>query len=452
MPLSGLKSAKRNPKKHADAEVSASIGRFGYVEPMVLDERTGTLVAGHGRRDALSAMRGRGDAPPAGVEERGVEWFVPVLRGWESRSDMEAEAYLLASNQLTTLGGWDNGPLTEMLKELSAAGALEGVGFGENEITKLAEAAASVTQLPPGPVPGEDDVPAEPKKVWVKQGDMFALGPHRILVGDCRSFEDVKRLLDGVSVAVAVTSPPYAAQRAYDESSGFKPILPAEYVQWYRDVSANVLAFLADDGSYFINIKEHCEDGQRSLYVKDLTLAHVREWGWRFVDELIWRRPGIPGENGNVRFRNDFEPIFHFARRVGKNSLKFNPLDVGKESDSVRVYAPTNKNKNTQGNVDVQGEMTTGIARPGNVLDIAVNHENIGHSAMYPVGLPEFFIKAFSDAGDAVFDPFMGSGTTLIAAEKTGRRAFGTEISPMYAQVILERWEKFTNQKAERLP
>lgn len=94
------------------------------------------------------------------------------------------------------------------------------------------------------------------------------------------------KVLDGAKINVAITSPPYASQRKYDESSGFKPIRPNEYVEWYRPIAENIKANLTKDGSYFCNIKEHCDDGQRDLYVKDLTIAHVREWGWMFVDEF----------------------------------------------------------------------------------------------------------------------------------------------------------------------
>lgn len=107
-----------------------------------------------------------------------------------------------------------------------------------------------------------------------------------VICADCRDLASVQRLLCGRKVNLVVTSPPYAAQREYDGSSGFKPIPPDEYVSWYKDVAAVLWEVLADDGSYFLNIKEHAQDGERSLYVKDLVLAHKREWGWRFVDEF----------------------------------------------------------------------------------------------------------------------------------------------------------------------
>jgi DNA modification methylase len=93
---------------------------------------------------------------------------------------------------------------------------------------------------------------------------------------------------------------------------------------------------------------------------------------------------------------------------------------------------------------------TDGLAYPSNVLSLGKNREAVGHSAAYPVSLPEFFIKAYSDTGDIVFDPFTGSGSTLIAAEKEVRTFYGMEISPAYCDVIVQRWENFTGKKAER--
>lgn len=146
MPLAAVTGAEKNPKKHAHEDIGKSIGRFGYVEPVVLDERTQRLVAGHGRVQALRAAKVKGEAPPQGVEvnDKG-EWLVPVLRGWASRSDTEAQAYLVASNSLTTKGGWENAQLAELLQSLAQQQALDGTGFDEAAIDEvLAQASAGV--------------------------------------------------------------------------------------------------------------------------------------------------------------------------------------------------------------------------------------------------------------------------------------------------------------------
>jgi site-specific DNA-methyltransferase (adenine-specific) len=165
---------------------------------------------------------------------------------------------------------------------------------------------------------------------------------HRLLCGDSRKNEDVQCLFAGSKASVAITSPPYASQREYGASSDFRPVAPDQYVNWFRDVAANIEVVLASDGSYFLNIKEHAEDGERALYVKDLVLAHKRQWGWRFVDEFCWRntRNGVPGGWPN-RFKNAWEPVFHFAK---SSSIKFNPDAVSTPSDDVFEYSPDNPN------------------------------------------------------------------------------------------------------------
>ncbi|MGA2268798.1 MAG: DNA methyltransferase [Bryobacteraceae bacterium] len=144
---------------------------------------------------------------------------------------------------------------------------------------------------------GEDETPEAPVNPMSRTGDIWTIGRHRIICGDCRDSGTVARLLDGARANVVITSPPYATQREYDPASGFKPVPPEEYSDWFRDVAANIAAILAADGSYFLNIKEHADDGERSLYVKDLVIAHRRQRGWRFVDEFCWRKTdnGVPG-------------------------------------------------------------------------------------------------------------------------------------------------------------
>ena len=295
-----------------------------------------------------------------------------------------------------------------------------------------------------------DDVPdVDSVERRCAAGDVWKLGEHRLICGDCREAVWVNELMQGEEINVAITSPPYASQRKYDESSGFKPIHPDNFVEWFDEVQKQVATNLAADGSWFVNIKEHCEDGQRVLYVKDLTLAHVRDWGWLLVDEFCWQRPAPPGRWPR-RFKNGWEPVFHFSNN---RKIRFNPNDVSMHSDNIPA-----KSSDVGANLDgpngkhwnLSKKSAPGMALPSNVVCVSGVESGTGHPAAYPVSLPEFFIRAYSDEGDIVFDPFMGSGTTLIAAEKTKRRGFGCEISPQYCDIILARWEAFTGNKAER--
>lgn len=297
-----------------------------------------------------------------------------------------------------------------------------------------------------------------------------------VICGDARDGERIKSFLAGRKVNVVITSPPYASQRAYDPSSGFVPIAPEKYVEWYKDIQSVLADILAPDGSYFLNIKEHAEDGQRSLYVKDLTLAHVRQWGWRFVDEFCWRKTdnGVPGGWGN-RFKNAWEPVFHFCRQ---QQIKFRPQSVSHESEDCFDYSPNNPKSNSGSGLlgigargaaadggknqsawqrsrnslsDDSDGRHTGLARPSNVIEVKSESSQGSHSAPFPRALVEFFIKAFTDPCDVVFDPFGGSGTTVAAAVALGRSGICTEISPAYCDVIVRRVEALNVGKFARV-
>jgi hypothetical protein len=138
-PLAQLQPDPANPKAHAIDTIGESIGRFGYVEPIVLDERTGYIISGHGRTKTLTDAKARGEAPPEGVQigERG-EWMVPVVGGWASRNDAEARGALIALNRTGQLGGWEDAQLLTLLDTLASSDAgLTGIGFDINDIDDL---------------------------------------------------------------------------------------------------------------------------------------------------------------------------------------------------------------------------------------------------------------------------------------------------------------------------
>ena len=405
-----------NPRinEHAVEDVAKSIQRFGFASPIIARTENNEVIAGHTRLKAAIKL---------GLDR------VPVR--FMDLDPADARMLALADNRVAELADWDDDALAAILKELDADGLdLDGLGWDDDALADL------LAPDPLEPDGTEDDVPEVQEEVHSQPGEVYELGPHRLMCGDCRSASDVSTLLNGVLVNVAFTSPPYASQRKYDESSGFKPIKPDAYVEWFETVQANVREHLAEDGSWFVNIKEHCEDGQRSLYVKDLTIAHVRAWGWRFVDELCWSKQGMPGLFGD-RLKNEFEPVFHFTTK-GKVKTRFD--SVSHKSGNV-PFASKGSNSCLQGIEDPFIGRGEGFALPGNVLRIPPDSAGVGtHAARFPVGLPAFFVKAYSDEGDAILDPFMGSGTTLIAAAQESRVAYGMEISPGYCDVIRRRW------------
>ena len=390
-------------------------------------------------------------------------------------TDAQKRAYVIADNRLAMSAGWDEELLANELSDLFADDfELDLLGFDADELEKMLDLDTSENEV------AEDEVPEPPADPVTQPGDLWLLGDHRLLCGDCRNPKDMAKLIGKRKINVAITSPPYASQRTYDEESGFKPIAPDDFVDWFEGVQSQVAEHLASDGSWFINIKEHCEDGQRVLYVKDLTLAHVREWGWRFVDEYVWTHGGTP-KAVKQRFKNGWEPIFHFA----KSRHKFRPDSVMHKSGDIPDWSGLHPNaeeiqkhgktkgmalkgvnaraKQKGSNAKLQGSpeggkaihdavaaATNGMAYPSNVLSLGKNREALGHSAAYPTSLPDFFIRAYSDESDSIFDPFLGSGTTLIAAEQLNRKCYGMEISPQYCDVIIQRWEKLTGDKARK--
>ncbi len=243
-PLDRLVPYARNARTHSDeqiAEIAASIVEFGFTNPILVDSNAG-VIAGHGRLLAARKL---------GLVE------VPVLV-LGHLTPLQRRAYVLADNRLALNAGWND----ELLKEELAAIQTEGfdlgvVGFSDSELENLLSEEAPESAEPKA----EEQVPEEPVEAITQPGDIWLIGNHRLICGDCRDFATVQKLLGSTPVNVCITSPPYASQRAYDPSSGFRPVPPEEYVAWYADVAANIAAVLAAEGSYFLNIKEHADDG-----------------------------------------------------------------------------------------------------------------------------------------------------------------------------------------------
>jgi DNA modification methylase len=443
-PTGKLRAYDRNARTHSPeqvAQIAASIREFGFVNPILVDSGAG-VIAGHGRLLAARLL---------GLDE------VPVVV-LDHLSDTQRRAYIIADNKLAMNAGWNLELLAQEVRELEReAFDLDLIGFSESEMAEL----LAIGDAPEAADEVEEAIPEAPAQPVTRPGDVWLIGPHRLVCGDCRDRNTLGILFPANSRAnVVITSPPYATQREYDSSSGFRPIPPDQYADWYRDVAANIAAVLADDGSYLLNIKPHADDGERSLYVMDLVIAHKRQWGWRFVDELCWRKTdnGVPGGWGN-RFKNAFEPVFHFCRQ---QQIKFRPEAVGHQSEDCFDYSPNNPKSTSgsgllgtgargsaagqQGAADEDGRFT-GIARPSNVVEVKSESSQGSHSAPFPRALVEFFVKAFSDAGDIVFDGFLGSGTTMAAAHVLGRTGFGIEISPAYCDVILRRMANLAGQE-----
>lgn len=471
--LDRVKMPLRNPKGHSIGGISDSFSRFGYISPAIMNERTGRLVAGKGRYDTLVSRKMNGMSPPERIKVDGDGmWLMPVVKV-DFENDQEAEAYLLADNRLTELGGMDDEPmLLDMLTDLAAEGEemLRGVGYDGEDIDELwrrlkGEKGEGETKEDAKERVGdkEEDVAKLLEKWGVEEGDVWKVGEHVIICGDCRDvvvWNNGIRALGVKEVNGVFTSPPYAEQRKRQ----YGGIASDKYVEWWNDVQKRVVEKIARDGSFFLNIKAHVEDGERSLYVMKLVIAMREQWQWSFIDEFCWLRPPFQKEVTR-HFKNGFEHVFQFAKYAnkpedeGKAGFKFRPEAVRVESDSVPEMKFEGGHKGSDitqyqgrdGWILGDQQYTSGLAYPSNVLKAWVNDRVRGQEASFPMELPEFFIKAYSDEGDVWVDPFVGSGSTLVACERNGRRGMGIEVLPKYVAIALERLQEEEGLEAKRV-
>jgi len=256
--------------------------------------------------------------------------------------------------------------------------------------------------------------------------------------GDC--LERMKEIEDD-SVDMILTSPPYANQR----KNCYEGKHESEYVDWFLDFAKEFKRILKPSGSFFLNIKPHCVKGERALYVMKLVIAIKEQLGFRYTDEFSWTKLGVCGKF-NGRFKNAFEPVHHFTLEKG---FTHNPYAVAKEAtdESKARYKrkACGESKNGSGFAGMRKEIKSNLALPSNHIHFVQKSnqhtKQSKHPAVYPVELCEFFIKAFSDEGDIVLDPFMGSGTTGVAAKNLNRKFIGIELDEDYFDIAKKRIE-----------
>ena len=257
-------------------------------------------------------------------------------------------------------------------------------------------------------------------------------------LGDSK--EQLKRLSED-SVDLIVTSPPYADQR----KNTYGGIHPRDYVEWFLPISEQLLRVLKPTGTFILNIKEKAVNGERNVYVIELILA-MRQQGWLWTEEFIWHKKNCyPGKWPN-RFRDAWERLLQFNKNrqfnmhqeavmvpVGEwaNGRLKNLSETDKIRDISKVGSGFGKN--------ISNWLNRDKAYPTNVLHLATECSNKRHSAAFPEALPEWFINLFTKEGDTVLDPFMGSGTTLIVANRLKRNSIGIDVAPEYCEMVKKK-------------
>ena len=425
----------RNPKDHDLHEIRKSFYRFGFIKPVLVDEGTGQLVAGHGRLDTLKILKDGDKEAPKGVRILDDDtWLVPVLRGVKFDSPDEAEAFLIADNRLSEIGGWNSDLLSEMLGEVvDVDGALDGIGFDIADVMEMIGEPTRDEEKEP-----TLDLEVNQEKWKVKSGDIWAINNHKIMCGDCREVSIIDELFGDNKIQGVITSPPYARQRK-DEYGGVRR---EDYIDWFFPVQENIKSILNPKGHFLLNINPHSisrgsKKYQKSLYIYRLVIKMVDEWEWCLMDEYCWPHSVFPRVVVK-KFRNSWEPIFWFTLNT---DYIWYPEEVRIITDTAVTgeytseYVHWNKIQGTgKHNLPKGGR---GLSYPSNILKCKVGRA-VGHPAAFPIGLPLFFMKCCSLEGELWFDPFCGSGTSIFAAEETKRVCYGIERLPNYVSLILQ--------------
>ena len=257
----------------------------------------------------------------------------------------------------------------------------------------------------------------------------------RLLLGDCR--KELTKLKNN-SVDLIFTSPPYADSRSHT----YGGVHPEKYVEWFLPISAELLRVLKPTGTFVLNIKEKVVNGERHTYVIELVLE-MRKQGWFWTEEFIWhKKNSYPGKWPN-RFRDSWERLLQFNKdrhfhmyqeevMVPMGDWADRRLKNLSETDKVRDPSRVGSGFGKK----ISNWIGREKAYPANVLHMATETKNRNHSAVFPEDLPEWFIKLFTQKGDCVLDPFMGSGTTIFVAQRMERNAIGIEILPEYFKVV----------------
>ena len=408
VPISLPKPGPRNTRTHSKGQlrqIEASIETFGFVNPILIDEFD-QIIAGHGRRDA--------------AERAGLE-FVPTIR-LSHLSEHEKRALAIADNKLPENAGWNEELLAQELKILSEVDVDFNVtvtGFSQAEIDLKIEG------LGPADDPAADELPdAEADDaVVVRRGDLFRLDRHLLLCGDATSANDFATLMQGQKAQMVITDPPYnllikghvsglgrTKHQDFVQASG--EMSPECFTTFLRQSCANLAALSIDGSIHFLfmdwrHMGELLEAG-RSIFTE-------------FKQLCIWAKTNA---GMGTFYRSQHELIFVFKNGTAQHINNFELGQHGRHRSNIWSYPGVN------------------ALGPDRMTELAM------HPTVKPAAMIADAILDCSARQGIVLDPFVGSGTTIIAAEKTGRRAYTMDLDPMYVQTAIRRWQAYSGEPA----
>ena len=387
LPLGQIIPYARNPRRNekAIATVAASIAEFGWRQPIVVDEGM-VILAGHTRL-AASQQLGLETAP------------VHVAKGL---SEAQARAFRIMDNRSGENAEWDNELLgLELGDLLDAEFDLGLTGFTDEELNALINGLAEDGT---GPQEGEDDVPETPENPVSRPGDLWILGNHRLLCGDSTVATDVERVLDGVKPLLLVSDPPYGVE--YDpgwrnKTGAAKTKRTGKVLNDDRADWREAWALFPGDVAYVWHGALHAATVAESLEAV----------GFNVRSQIIWAKDRLVLSRGDYHWQH--EPCWYAVKKTGKGHW-------AGDRKQTTLWQIANKDQDAK----------------------------TVHGTQKPVECMRRPILNNSSPGQAVYEPFMGSGTTLIAAETSGRVCLGIELNPAYVDVAVERWQQFMGKAA----
>ncbi len=405
--ITSLKPYAGNARTHSKKQIkqiASSITRFGFTNPVLISD-AGEIIAGHGRVEAVKSLG----------------WKVVPTLALSHLSETERRAYVLADNKLALNAGWDRDILAIELQALIDFDFdVELTGFSLAEIDFVLDEASEAD--PAGSDAEEDHVVYATGKAVSRQGDLWQLGRHKLLCGDARSSIDFEALLGGEQADLVFTDPPYNVKidgnvcglgtvkhREFAFASG--EMSENQFTEFLTATLKNASSVMRDGAIAFV-----CMDWR---HMREL-LAAGRACFTELKNLVVWNK-----SNGGMGafYRSKHELIFVFKQGTAEHTNSFGLGETGRYRTNVWDYA---------------GISSIGANR---------SEELAMHPTVKPVALIADAIRDCSRRGEIVLDCFGGSGSTLIAAEKTGRNARLIEYDPLYCDTIIRRWEKFTGKR-----